>query len=112
MRSTALTIILGLGLLAGCAGPARQAPSGIPNGTPLPTPDAVAAAGGDAAAMPGMSMSDPAAAPASDATAVAEGGTIAIEAFDLGFKPSKLSVAKAGTPTRSPSTTPVPRRTT
>jgi nitrite reductase (NO-forming) len=97
VRSTALTIILGLGLLAGCAGPARQAPSGIPNGTPLPTPDAVAAAGGDAAAMPGMSMSDPAAAPASDATAVAEGGTIAIEAFDLGFKPSKLSVAKAGT---------------
>jgi nitrite reductase (NO-forming) len=96
VRSSVLTIVLGLGLLAGCAGPARQAPSGIPNGTPLPTSDAVAAAGGGMAAMPGMSMTDPSAAPAAAGMAVAEGGTIAIEAFDLGFKPAKLSVAKAG----------------
>ena len=111
VRSTALTIILGLGLLAGCAGPACQAPSGIPNGTPLPTPDAVAAAGGDAAAMPGMSMSDPAAAPASDATAAAAAGAIAIEAFDLGFKPASCR-SRGRAPTRSPSTTPARSPTT
>jgi nitrite reductase (NO-forming) len=103
VRSLVVALVFVLGLLAGCAGPAREAPAGAPNATMQPPANAVAAANDPAGSsgmsgMSGMQMPG-ASAPAAtiDATAVAAGGTIAIEAFDLGFKPSKLAVATAGT---------------
>jgi nitrite reductase (NO-forming) len=75
-------------VLAGCAAPAAS-----PSWTYAP-PIAAASGAPDAvgAAMPMMSVP---AAPAAGA-AIAAGGEIAIDAFDLGFKPSAVAVAAAG----------------
>ncbi len=101
-RQRILSVVLGLGLLAGCAAPARQAPNGIPNATPLPqgaAVDAAAPTGSDMAGMAGMGggTGTTGSSGAGAVAAVAEGGTIAVEAFDLGFTPAKLDVAKPGT---------------
>ena len=78
-------------ILAGCAASAGPAWTYAP-----PSAGPAAAPGGQPAAavatsMPGMS----AAAPAVD-SAIAAGGQIAIEAFDLGFAPAKVAVAAVG----------------
>ena len=89
-----LALVIGLALaLVGCTSSAG-APSWTYPPSAAPNVAASAAPGAMAAGMPmGMSSS---AAPATGA-AVAAGGEIAIDAFDLGFKPAALAVAAAGT---------------
>jgi len=91
-RYHVLTVTIAFLLLAGCSGAAaapdwtyRSVAPGAPNVSP---------------GMPGMDMAMGGAsgAPAAPAAAdiVPAGGTIAIEAFDLGFNPTKPSVAASG----------------
>jgi nitrite reductase (NO-forming) len=95
IRTRHLTLtVLGALVLGACTGTA-----GAPTWTYPPNPSANAdpAAAPAHSAMPGMSGMpgmDAGASGASDA--IAAGGEIAIDAFDLGFKPSAVTVAAAG----------------
>jgi nitrite reductase (NO-forming) len=89
------TLVLAIGLaaiLAGCASAAAPswtyAPPAASHATPSTASNALPAA------MPMSGM--PSAAPATGA-AIAAGGEVAIDAFDLGFQPAAVAVAAAGT---------------
>ena len=92
-----LVVILVVGM--GCA--ATAAPhwtyppaggSGAATGGGPSASATAAASGSGSSAMPGMGASSGA-----SGSTVAAGGTLEIQAFDLGFKPSQLSVAAPGT---------------
>jgi nitrite reductase (NO-forming) len=96
IRTRHLTlVVLVAQALAGCTGAA-----GAPTWTypPNASPNAVPAAAPAHSAMPGMSGMPgmDAGANGDTAGAIAAGGEIAIDAFDLGFKPSAVKVAAAG----------------
>ncbi|MEO5941624.1 MAG: multicopper oxidase domain-containing protein [Candidatus Limnocylindrales bacterium] len=88
-RRRSLVLIAGLVLsLVGCASPAAPSWTYAPPATgSSATPNAV----GAGMPMPGMS-----AGPAAADGAIAAGGELAIEAFELGFKPAVVAVAAAG----------------
>ncbi len=92
MRRQRSLVHMGIGLailLAGCTSAAS------PGWTYGPNASAPSQAG---AAMPAMQMgsSQPAGSAAAGAATIAQGTPIAIDAFDLGFKPASISVAAAG----------------
>src|SRR5689334_18684251 len=87
------TAALGLALIVG--GCAQNA--GAPTWTYPPAPAVAAAAGGSPDAQPAMDMGSAApGSPAPTGNAIAAGGEIAIEAFDLGYKLASSTVAVAG----------------
>jgi nitrite reductase (NO-forming) len=92
-RHHVLSLTIAFLFLAGCSG-AAAAPAWTYRSTAPAAPNA-------SSGMPGMDMlmggaSAAPAAPAAAADIVPAGGTIAIEAFDLGFTPAKPSVAASG----------------
>jgi nitrite reductase (NO-forming) len=92
-RHHVLSLTIAFLFLAGCSG-AAAAPAWTYRSTAPAAPNA-------SSGMPGLDMlmggaSAAPAAPAAAADIVPAGGTIAIEAFDLGFTPAKPSVAASG----------------
>ena len=87
-----LALAIGLAIaLTGCAA------TGAPSWTYAPPAASNAAASTTASGMPaGMPMAGASSAPAAGA-AIPAGSEIAIDAFDLGFKPATVTVATAGT---------------
>jgi nitrite reductase (NO-forming) len=107
MKGTALVRFLGLLVVIMVVGMACSA-SAAPRWTYPPAggsgtggsaaPTAPAASGAGGTSMPGMGDSMPGmgGSNAAGGSTVASGGTLEIQAYDLGFKPSQLSVAAAG----------------
>jgi nitrite reductase (NO-forming) len=100
MRRSLPLAIVAILTLAACA-PTGAAPTWTyPPAAPAQIADAGAMPGAGASTMPGMGtgmhMGGGASQAPASGNAIAAGGTIAIEAFDLGFTPAAFEVATAG----------------
>src|SRR5690242_4445870 len=96
-RHRILSIAIVALLLAGCA-PAAAAPAWTYGPRSSPASGSPVPGAGDmgSMAMMGGTVAPVTAGGPGAAGAIAAGGTISVEAFDLGFTPTKLAVARAG----------------